>query len=128
MLRTEVLERNMVLNAAAAALSVKPSTVRGLIDRGILDEVFPPLAGLVRGGPAAPRWISRESVEGALKTPHRWRKGPGSRRIYGVNNSKVENPDYMTAAEAGVLLGRSSDWVRRLAKDRPRGRVERAFQ
>jgi excisionase family DNA binding protein len=29
----------------------------------------------------------------------------------------VDNPDYMTAAEAAVLLGRSSDWVRRLAKD-----------
>lgn len=116
-IREDFLERNMVLNAAAAALQVKPSTVRGMVSRGILDETFPPIPGIVRGGPAAPRWITRESVERALRTPARWRKGPGSRRLYGINDSKVENPDYMTAAEAGVLLGRSSDWVRSLAKD-----------
>lgn len=115
--RDDFLERNMVLQAAAATLKVKPSTVRGMVSRGILDEVFPPIPGIVRGGPAAPRWITRESVEQALRTPHRWRKGPGSRRVYGVNKAKVDNPDYMTAAEAAVLLGRSSDWVRRLAKD-----------
>ena len=116
-IRQDFLDRTMTLSAAAAALEVKTQTARGLIDRGFLDEVHPPMPGMVReGGHRPTRWVTVESVEKAKATPERWRRGPASRRLYGVSDAQTD-PEYMTVGEAGVLLGRSGDWVRRLAKD-----------
>lgn len=111
-LRDEFLEANMTMQVASELLQVKDSTVAGMITRGILDEAVPLAKFSFQG---SPRWVTRSSVDKALETPNFWRKKQPSQRSYSALRDMVD-PNALTVAEAGTLLGRSSDWVRRLVK------------